>query len=216
MKTNLFFAATFLSALFTHSLYSQSKAAFSYKVYGNIANYFENEQDLLGFFEFKKGDVVVEIGAATGENVVGLSLLTDSITFYAEDIDLIALNKKNFDKEIKKRKKYKKINTNTFEFVIGTEKFTNLPDQFFDKIILSATFHEFTYMDEMIEDMRKKLQPGGRIYILESICLSPDHKNYTAEQTIDIMKKHGFKLVKKDGKDLNESTGLYRVVFELE
>jgi hypothetical protein len=66
--------------------YQKDRVDFSYKVYGNFANFFESENDLLGFFEFKKGDIVAEIGANKGQNIGGLLLLTDSLTFYAQDI----------------------------------------------------------------------------------------------------------------------------------
>ncbi len=190
-----------------------TKPEFSYKVYGNLANFFENENDLLNFFEFKKGDVVAEIGALKGENIGGLALLTDSITFYVQDINTRTLNQKNFDKVIRKCEKYKKPLASKFNLCLGTEKASNLPDATFDKIFLSATFHEFTFMDEMIIDISKKLKPGGKLYILESHCSGKTHKNYTVEETTAIMKKHNFHLVKKDGKDLNGGAGVYRAIF---
>ena len=78
----------------THTL---SKPAFSYEAYGNVANYFEHEKDLVDFFEFEKGDVVAEVGAADGENIGGFSLLSDSITFYVQDIDPKSMNAKKFN-----------------------------------------------------------------------------------------------------------------------
>ncbi|MDP2388503.1 MAG: methyltransferase domain-containing protein [Bacteroidota bacterium] len=190
-----------------------TRPEFSYKVYGNIANYFENEKDLLSFFEFKKGDVVAEIGALKGENIGGLALLTDSITFYVQDINAKTLNQKNFNKVIRKCEKYKKPLTAKFNLCIGTEKSSNLPDAAFDKIVLSATFHEFTCMDEMVTDISKKLKPTGKLYILESHCFGKTHINYRVDETTAIMKKHNFHLVKKDGKDLNGGTGLYRAIY---
>lgn len=190
----------------------QNDREFSYKIFGNIANYFESEKDLLDFFEFKKGGFVAEVGAGDWQNVIGLSILTDSITFYAEDINSENLHEKGLEKTLSKIVKYKQVQTNTFKLLIGKEKETLLPNNTFDKIILSATFHEFTYMDEMIRDIYKKLKSGGQLYILESECLSKTHKNYTAEQAFQILQKHNFNFVKKDGKDINGSTGLYRLV----
>lgn len=197
----------------TSGTYQDSKPDFSFKTYGNIANYFENENDLLHFFEFKKRDVVSEIGAGDGQNIAGLSLLTDSITFYVQDINAKTLNEKSFNKIIAKCEKYKKPLTNTYKLLIGTEKASLLPDNSFDKILLSATFHEFTFMDEMISDIYKKLKSGGKLYILESECLNKDHKNYSAEQTAAILQKHNFSLLKKDGKNLNGATGLFRLIY---
>lgn len=205
----------FLFAFFvlTSGTYIKTKPVFSYKVYGNIANYFENENDLLSFFEFNKNDVVAEVGAYNGQNIAGLSILTDSITFYAQDINAISLNPKSFNKAIKHSYKYKKTLTNKFNLCIGTEKATNLPDGAFDKIFLSSTFHEFTFMDEMISDLKRKLKQNGKLYILESQCLNKSHKNYTADETTELMKKHNFHLVKREEKNLNGSAGLYKIVY---
>ncbi|HEY1040141.1 MAG TPA: methyltransferase domain-containing protein, partial [Bacteroidia bacterium] len=191
----------------------KGKPAFSYKIYGNIANYFENETDLVDFFEFQKGQQVAEVGTGNGHNIAGFSLISDSISFYAQDIDIKALNEKSFAKALDKVKKYKSSNTCTFKLCIGTEKATNLPVASFDKIILSASFHEFTFIDEMLSDIYKKLKPGGKLYVVESKCLAKTHKNYTSEEVIGFAEKNRFKLAKKDGKDLNGSSGLYRLIF---
>lgn len=184
---------------------------FSARVYGNVANYFENEQDLLTFFDFHKGDVIAEVGAATGKNLAGLALLADSLTFYAEDIDKKTLTQKNLDAAVNRVRKYKNPVTSTFQLTIGTETATGLPANTFDKILLIATLHEFTHATEMMADICSKLKPGGKVYVLESICLA--HKNYSAEQTIALMQAHKLQLIKKDGKDLNGSSGLYRAIF---
>lgn len=188
-----------------------TKPDFSYKIYGNVANYFENENDLRTFFDFHKGDIVAEVGAGNGDNMFGFTIVADSVTFYVQDIDTNALSQKNFDKIVKHCKKLKKPLTNKFHRCIGTVTQTNLPDNTFDKILLISTFHEFTFMDEMMIDIYKKLKPTGQLYILEVHCLS--HKNYTADETITMMKKYNFSLVKKDGKDINNSSGLYRTIF---
>ena len=191
----------------------KGKPAFSYKVYGNIANYFENEKDLIGFFKFQKGQQVAEVGTGNGQNIAGLSLVADSVSFYAQDIDTRALNEKSLAKALDKTKKYKNPNTCIFKLCIGTEKATNLPDASFDKIILSTSFHEFTFIDEMLSDMYRKLKTGGRLYILESKCLAKTHKNYTPEEVVSFAEKNDFKLAKRDGKDINGSSGLYRLIF---
>lgn len=196
----------------TSAISIKTNPEFSYKVYGSVANYFENENDLLNFFEFKKGQTVAEIGTFDGANIGGFSILTDSITFYAQDIDSINLTQKKFDKMIKHCTKYKKRLTNKFHLCIGTVKSTNLPDNTFDKILLISTIHEFTFMDEMMTDIYRKLKPSGQLYILETRCDS--HQNYqTADEMTTMMKKYNFHLVKKDGKDINNSLGLYRTVF---
>jgi ubiquinone/menaquinone biosynthesis C-methylase UbiE len=144
--------------------------------------------------------------------MLGFSMIADSITLYVQDIDSAVLSKAAFNKIVKRAGRAKKKGANTFYYTIGTAKTTQLPDSLFDKIILISTFHEFTFMDEMMTDIYKKLKPNGKLYILESHCLS--HKNYTADETIVMMKKYNFNLVKKDGKNINNSTGLFRMIYK--
>ncbi|HLG33702.1 MAG TPA: methyltransferase domain-containing protein, partial [Bacteroidia bacterium] len=146
------------------------KPKYSYRTYGNVANYFENENDFRSYFDFHAGDIVAEVGAGNGENMFGFTLVADSIIFYVQDIDTNTLSQGNFDKVVKHCKKLKDPLTNKYYRCIGTEKQTNLPDNTFDKIFLISTFHEFTFMDEMFADIYKKLKPSGQLYILETRC----------------------------------------------
>jgi ubiquinone/menaquinone biosynthesis C-methylase UbiE len=213
MKINKFVFPLLMLLILPGFTYVKTKPPFSYRAYGNFANFFESGNDLLTFFEFSKGNVVAEVGAGSGKNIGGLSLLTDSITFYVQDIDATCLNEKNFGKVIRNCEKYKRPLTCVFKLCIGTEKSTLLPDSAFDKIFLSASFHEFKFMDDMIADIAKKLKPHGKLYILESECLEKTHKNYTADEVTAILQRHHFDLVKKDGKDMNGSRGLFRAVY---
>jgi ubiquinone/menaquinone biosynthesis C-methylase UbiE len=191
---------------------SAVKTEFSYKTFGNVANYFESEQDMRTFFDFRKGDVIAEIGAGDGNNIKGFTRITDSLSIYVQDIDSVVLSEKNFNKIVNQCNKIKQPSTNKLQRCIGTYTESKLPENTFDKIILVSTFHEFSSMDEMMTDIHTKLKPGGQLYILETRCLS--HKNLSLEETIEILKKNRFVLVKSDGKDINNSTGLYRTVFK--
>jgi ubiquinone/menaquinone biosynthesis C-methylase UbiE len=193
-----------------------SKPEFSYKVYGNVANYFESEKELLDYFEFKKGNNVAEIGSLEGKNIVGFCILTDSVTFYAQDINSKTLNQRSFEKLLSKAEKYKKPISSKTKLIIGNEKESLLPENAFDKIILVNTFHEFSFMNEMLRDIYKKLKPNGKLYILEANCANRSHKNYKVEDAITLLHSHSFKLLKQDGKDLNGGTGVYRLVLSKE
>jgi hypothetical protein len=197
--------------LFTQRV--QSQIPFSYKTHGNIANYFTDASDLLQFFECKNGEVIAEIGANDGQNIGGLGLLLDSCSFYIQDINPQAWNEKTWNRIRKKCVKNGMSAKHQFHLVIGTEKASLLPQGGFDKIILVSTFHEFTYMEEMITDLISKLKPAGKIYILESYCYTATHTNYTMNETITLMEKHGMQILKKDETQLNGSTGLYKLVF---
>jgi len=171
---------------------------FTVKEYGNLANYFDTQKDMLAFFDFHKGDVVADVGAGDAKHEGAFSLLTDGITFYAEDIDAKKLDQNAIDKVIKHYSKLKGSPlTNTIKFVIGTEKMTNLPKKTFDKVIICSAFHEFTEPNDMIDDIDKKIKPTGRIYILETACYENGHTNVEADEVISKMKIQGFELVKK-------------------
>lgn len=187
---------------------------FDPEILGNGSNYFESIEDLQRFFDFKKGQNVAEIGAFDGQNLAGFSILTDSINYYAEDINPKFLNIKKYKNAIGKTSAYKARQTNQFYMLIGNEKQSFLPENYFDKIILMSTLHEFSYMDEMLEDISTKLKSGGKLYVLENVCLSPGHKNYTYQESISLIEKHHFIFIKKDGKDIHNSSGLYRLVFK--
>jgi ubiquinone/menaquinone biosynthesis C-methylase UbiE len=204
-----FYLLVFL-VLNINSIQSQS---FSYKTYGNIANYFASVADMKSFFNFQNGEVIAEIGAGDGQNIGGFGLLVDSCTFYIQDIDHKVLNNANWNKLYKKYIKAGMSSKHQFNLVIGEEKRTNLPRAIFDKIIMSSSFHEFIYMNEMIEDIKTRLKPNGMVYILETHCLTEGHTNYSENETKVIMANHGFELIGENHTQRNGSEGLYMLAF---
>ena len=98
--------------------------------------------------------------------------------------------------------------TSDYKMIFGDERSTSLPENTFDKILIINSFHEFTFQVEMLTDIKKKLKPGGILYIdeaspkkqgqLHGICNKP---MFTNEETIAIFEKNGFEYV--DGIDFN-------------
>lgn len=120
--------------------------------------------------DLHSGDIVADVGAASGYIEGAISVLVDSITFYIQDIDTNFLNQDQFTKVIDYYSNIKETpQTNRFEFVIGTEKTTELPEGLFDKIILQNTFHELKYKKDIINDIYTKLKPDGKLYITEQL-----------------------------------------------
>ena len=124
----------------------------------------------LDIYNVQPGQVLADIGASNGYRMGMLSVLTDSLTIYLEDIDTLCLNQTEIAKV---RTYYSKLRgsplTNAFHAVIGTSNSTQLPDQAIDKIIVSASFHHFSDPKGMLADLRKKLKPQGRLYIIENV-----------------------------------------------
>ncbi len=131
--------------------------------------------DYVRDYQLKKGDEVADIGAASGWIEGAFSVLVDSVHFYLEDIDTNFLSEAQLNKVINYYSKVRESpQTNTFKFVIGTERKTNLPDSAFDKVIFNNTFHEIVEIYDMIEDARTKMKPDGKLMIREAF--SNDYK----------------------------------------
>lgn len=165
----------------------------------------EEFTDLVKAFQFKKGETVAEVGAASGWIMAAISVFTDSVTYYIEDIDSNYANQRELNAVVKHFSSLRdKPQTNSFHFVLGNFQSTNLPDKTFDKIIVNNTFHEMTKPHEMIADMKKKLAPGGMIIIGELYanefrkvrhngCNIPAR---TVKEISALFEKHGLYLVK--------------------
>lgn len=197
--------------LFTSCVLSAAgQGALSHKLYGNLAHYFSTRKELLTFFGFQRGDHIAEIGAYDGSNIAGLSTMLDSVVFYVQDIDSTELKRGRFEKRIQQlSRKYVYPSKNKYRICIGTEKASRLPENTFDKILLVSTFHEFTYIPEMLSDIYTKLKPDGQLFILEARCFTKTHRNYTAAECIGFLTAHGFELQQHE----EDSSGIYRLSF---
>ena len=80
-------------------------------------------------YGIKNGDVVADIGAASGYIDGAFSVMTDSVSYYIQDIDTNFLNQNEFEKVTNYFSKIRnRPQTNTFHYVIGSEFETALPD----------------------------------------------------------------------------------------
>ncbi len=116
---------------------------------------------------FKEGEIIADIGAGNGYLEAMLSIYTDSLTFYIQDIDTSVCNQNNINKVVDF---YQKVNdrpfTNTFIIVNGTDTKTNLPDNTFDKILMLWTYQYLKKPREFILDVREKLKNEGLFYVI--------------------------------------------------
>lgn len=121
-----------------------------------------------GYYNIQKGDVVADVGAASGWLDGAFSVLTDSVTYYVQDVDTHFLSHDQLDKVVKYFSSLRSTpQTNRFHMVIGTSKKTHLPDSTFDKIIIHNTFHEFMAPWRIVQDLKSKLKPNGKIYVYD-------------------------------------------------
>jgi tetratricopeptide (TPR) repeat protein len=165
-------------------------------------------ESLISDFELKSGEVIADVGAASGWVEGAISVLMDSMDFYVEDIDTMYANPSELGKVVNYYSNVRgSPQTNTFHFVKGTIKTTELPDTIFDKIILFNSFHEFKYVHEMIADISMKIKPGGKLMVSEGFsnnykdrtlpgCLK---KGYKVIEIVQLMSFHGFYLTAMTG-----------------
>lgn len=122
-------------------------------------------------YNIKSGDVIASVGAASGWIEGIYSTMTDSVTFYIQDIDTTYLNEEQFNAVVKHYSGIRKTpQTNQFFMVIGTGRSTDLPFSKFNKIIISNAFHEIYASGNaisIIKDLTWKLLPDGKIIITD-------------------------------------------------
>jgi ubiquinone/menaquinone biosynthesis C-methylase UbiE len=126
--------------------------------------------------DFRSGDTIADIGTADGWFAAVMSMFTDSLTMYLEDVDTGVWKQHNFHKALAhfSRENKKPPTHNTFYYSVGTENATGLPYQRFDKVLIVDTYHHFTRRREMISDVVRLLKPDGKIIIMEALARKKD------------------------------------------
>lgn len=132
-----------------------------------IAKFLKPELEIL---QLKAGQTIADVGASNGYHMGMVSVFTDSLTIYLEDIDSDCLNPKEVEK-VKNWYEWVRQTpiTNQFHLVLGTETETKLPEKTFDKVVITASFHHFSDPVNMLTDLKTKLRPGGQLYIIENV-----------------------------------------------
>ncbi len=54
------------------------------------------------------------------------------------------------------------------KFIEGGAESIPMPDEYFDSVVASFSFHHLTDQDKGIEEMKRVLKPNGKIIIFES------------------------------------------------
>lgn len=168
-------------------------------------------QPIIEFMEIKPGMVLADVGASSGALTDIMATHMDSCTVFIQDIDTTVLQQKNVDKMIayySKKLGYNLGQRNNLQLVYGTVAQSNLPDDSIDVMYLNATVHVFDSPNSMLQDLRMKLNPTGRIFIRDSF--KGDHKEgefctasdcgkrlLTIDEFLAMMTKNGFHLIKQ-------------------
>ena len=158
------------------------------------------KQSELNFYDFKAGQTIASIGAQCCHWEAAYAATTDSVIFYLEDIDTSKFKKEQADFAWNYYATLRgKPMTSYYKMVLGDERSTSLPEKTFDQIIIINSFHEFTFKEEMLADVKKKLKPEGILYIDEALPKTPGQLHsicnipmLTNEETIEFLAKNGF------------------------
>ena len=154
-------------------------------------------------YSFQRNEVIASVGAGSGSKEVIYSMMADSITFYLQDINPTCLTPENLTATVSRLYDAGgRICTAKFISVIGTEKETRLPRQFFDKIIIENTLHELTHPNDLLTSVRTNLKPDGYLYIEDVIAKRSGQKHrgcgkplYTEDALVQLLSVNGFRLL---------------------
>jgi len=210
IPAKLTLTAIFLLLMFsTHAQKLKTFKNYCGGFYESMADLLKIQQQEISFYNFRSGQTVASIGAQCSHWEAAYAATTDGVTFYLEDIDSSKFKKSQVEFAWNYYATLRgKPMTSDYKMVIGDERSTSLPENTFDKILIINSFHEFTYQNEMLADIKSKLKPAGILYIdealpkrqgqLHGICKKP---MLTNEETIAVFEKNGFEYV--DGVDFN-------------
>ncbi|OJW73964.1 MAG: hypothetical protein BGO59_12530 [Spirosoma sp. 48-14] len=157
-------------------------------------------------YDFRPNEKVASIGAGQGIREVAFSLMVDSLTVYLQDLDPYWFEPDRLTILIQAiyKSAARDACSATFVPVRGKEKETKLPKQYFDKIIVENSLHEFTYQAEMVQQIRENLKPNGQLFVWEAIATKPNRKHtdcrkpmFTDDTLIKLLTDNGFRFVSK-------------------
>jgi ubiquinone/menaquinone biosynthesis C-methylase UbiE len=151
--------------------------------------------DELAFYRIRPGDHVAEIGAGNGEFSVILGVVYDSLEIFTNEIEAQKIEYINHKlSRITSMQPHTLITT-----VLGAITDPNLPEQYFDKIILRRSFHHFDDKTEMLRQIHADLKPTGELLIFEHVRNVFDKSNcyyaMTQSHILRWVKKENFEFV---------------------
>lgn len=124
-------------------------------------------------FNFQANDTIISLGSGSGWREFELSLLTDQLNFYLEDLDSVSLNQKNIEKaKTAFARQRKSALTNTFHTLYGTTSTIPAKNAFASKVLIMNSYHHFDNKDQMLKEIYRVLGHHGKLIITDHISLT--------------------------------------------
>jgi ubiquinone/menaquinone biosynthesis C-methylase UbiE len=126
---------------------------------------------MLSSLNFQPNQKVASVGVGGGLWEVMMGFENENVSFHLQEIDPQLLNVIELNQTIQYfEKQYGKPTTCNFSITIGTKFHTNLPTQYFDKVLLINSFHEFEQQQIMLLECKRILKPSGQLIIEEQLA----------------------------------------------
>jgi ubiquinone/menaquinone biosynthesis C-methylase UbiE len=110
-------------------------------------------QLLLRYILVKDSDIILDVGGNTGK-------ITEGYARNCKEVVVLEPKQKVAD--------YGRIHRPHIRFVQGEAENIPFPQEYFDKIIASFSFHHFPNQDRSLEEMKRVLKLNGMLVIVES------------------------------------------------
>lgn len=167
---------------------------------------------LLETLRLQPGETVASLGVGGGVWEIGMGALVPGLTVYLVELSAELLNEAELAAAVSFwEKQTGRAVASRFVPVIGTETSTNLPDVFFDKILLLNSFHEFTQPAAMLAECRRILKPGGLVFVEEQFARSPaevhegcGRRLFSENELVTLFLENGFLLRGASSQDGSE------------
>jgi ubiquinone/menaquinone biosynthesis C-methylase UbiE len=145
---------------------------------------------------------IASIGCAGGLWEIAWAFELDQVEIHLQEIDEGLLNEAEVNNTVKYfEKQFNKTTNCTFKIAIGNPTATNLPSNYFDKILLINSFHEFEHHETMLSECHRILKTNGQLISEEQLAQYTGElhsgcgkKLFLENELIDLLKKNGFQL----------------------
>jgi ubiquinone/menaquinone biosynthesis C-methylase UbiE len=104
------------------------------------------------YIDIRPSDILLDIGGNTGKTTEAYSKNCKEVVVLEPKCSIV---------------EYGRSHRLNIKFIEGGAENIPLPNEYFDKVVASASFHHFSDQDIAIEEMKRVLKPDGKIIILE-------------------------------------------------